>query len=252
MAIETTSLFYPEQKIHIGEYELTEGVEIQIYSAKDTYFDWAKLKLSQAFYGKITIAKGDKVEILLGYDGNLNSVFQGYAYKCDGKIIICKDEMVKLEQTKITNTFLDAEPGEIVEYCLLQAGVASYKLFENSYQKRSIVPISGKNVIQVMEEIKILWRIPHLFYFLQRTFHFGSKHVQEKIYKFEYGINIISLTEEKGQWILETASVPFIRHSDIIEMNHPSVQGKRQVSKVVFSSNEAGFLRTRIYFEVEK
>lgn len=246
---EITSLFYPETKAKIGDYQFTKGISLSVYSSKDTYFDWAKVKMLKAFENQITMSKLDEAEIMLGYDQNLHSVFKGYVFKLgEEKELILKDDMLKLENTKLTHTFLDASPTDIVEYCLRQAGITQYKLFEKKYPKRKIVPVQQKNVIQILEEVKRLWKIEDLFYFAQGIFYFGQKHDQAKIYKFEYGSNIISLTKESGLWVIETASVPFIRHSDYIDIEHPQVSGRYEVSKIIFSGSDAGFLRSRIYF----
>lgn len=249
---EVTSLFYPESRLNIGRYTLSRGVKIDAYSAKDTYYDWAKVRILKELEALITINKLDAAELQLGYDGDLQRVFQGYVYKpgsdsSEERELILKDDMLRLESTKITETFLDVTPDEIVRYCLLQAGITEYKLFENTYPKRKVIPIVQKSIIQVLEEVKRLWNIKDLFYFARGVFYFGQKHVQEKVYTFEYGNNIISLGKENGLWVLETAQVPFIRHSDIINLDHHKVSGEQEVIKVVFS-NASGFMRTRLYF----
>lgn len=63
-----------------------------------------------------------------------------------------------------------------------------------------------------------------------------------------YGVNIIALTRSGGSWELETVSAPFVRHSHKISVKHPKVSGEFEVSKVVSSTSENGFIRTKIYF----
>ena len=249
---EVTSLFYPEAQLELGGYILTKGIKIEAYSAKDTYYDWAKVQILKELEELVTINKLDKAELMLGYDGNLQSVFQGYVYKPVSnsgteRELLLKDDMLKLETTKITQTFMDVTPDEIVKYCLALANITEYKLFKNNYPKRKVVPIVQKSIIQVFEEVKKLWNIKDLFYFAKGVFYFGQKHIQEKIYTFEYGNNIISLNKENNLWVLETAQVPFIRHSDVINLDHPKIEGEQEVKKIVFS-NGSGFMRTRIYF----
>lgn len=41
---------------------------------------------------------------------------------------------------------------------------------------------------------------------------------------------------------------PFVRHSHKISVKHPKVSGEFEVSKVVSSTSENGFIRTKIYF----
>ena len=63
-----------------------------------------------------------QIQILLGYNGVLDTVFEGYVapggyngggYKDE---IVLKDKMLLLEETTISNTFLDATPQEILAW----------------------------------------------------------------------------------------------------------------------------------------
>ena len=86
------------------------------------------------------------------------------------------------------------------------------------------------------------------FFFSGGVFYWGEKPEQDKTYIFEYGVNIIALTRSGGSWELETVSAPFVRHSHKISVKHPKVSGEFEVSKVVSSTSENGFIRTKIYF----
>lgn len=250
---EVTSLFYPENMVKIGQYQFCEGIEIEVCSDQASYFDWAKVRIIKQLEDIVTINKFDGAEILMGYNGNMNSIFAGYVLKTpeaseNKNEIMMKDDMVKLEQIVVTNTFIDVEPQEIIEYCLRQAGIGNLQLFDQRYAKKGVVSIREKNVIAILEEVKKLWGIEYKFYFVSRTFYFGKSHEQAKIYTFEYGNNIIDIHKEGDLWMLETASAPFIRHSEDINIVHPDLSGTYKAKKVVFTTNEAGFVRTKIYF----
>ena len=47
-----------------------------------------------------------------------------------------------------------------------------------------------------------------------------------------------------GSWELETFSAPFVRHSHKFCVKHPKVSGEFEVSKVVSTTSENGFIRT--------
>ena len=64
----------------------------------------------------------------------------------------------------------------------------------------------------------------------------------------EYGNNIISLTRERGLWKLETVALPDLHHSCQIKVVHPEISGVFYVDKVIFSSDDRGFVRTKIFF----
>ena len=110
------------------------------------------------------------------------------------------------------------------------------------------MPISKKNVIAVIKEVGTIWGIKNKFFFSGGVFYWGEKPEQEKIYNFEYGVNIITLDRPLGSWELETVSAPFVKHSHKINVTHPKVSGEFEVKKVVFRTNETGFVRTYINF----
>lgn len=251
--METIELFYPEINVAIGSYNFQKGIEIEVYSSKDSYFDWAKTRFTQQFNEKITLNKKDKAVMELGYNGVFDEVFEGYVVSplSEGSYtneVILKDDMIHLEETYITNTFLDATPQEILRFCLNKAGISNMKISSKTYQKKKVVPIFKKNVISVIEEIHSIWKIKEEFYFSGGVFYWGEKPEQKKIYEFEYGINIISLERPGGVWELETVSTPFIKHSQKIIVRHPKISGEFETKKVVFTTNETGFIRTYIYF----
>lgn len=246
-------LFYPEINAEIGLYGLSDGIEIEVYSSADSYFDWAKVRFTEQFQDNISIPRREPALIELGYDGSFEEVFQGYVvspYNTGGSQdeIILKDAMILLEETMITNTFLQVTPQEILTFCLNKAGITDIRITSKMYPKKSIVPIVRKNVISVIETIQSVWKIKEPFFFSSGVFYWGERPEQSKVYEFEYAENIISLERSGGLWELETISAPFIRHSHKIMVVHPKVSGEYEVQKVVFSTEATGFIRTRIYF----
>ncbi|MCT4687113.1 serine/arginine repetitive matrix protein 2 [Vallitalea sp.] len=252
--MKNEDLFYPEIQADIGSYSFDKGIEVEVYSSKASYFDWAKVSFTEELGEKVTLSKLDEAVVKLGYDGNLDDVFKGYVNDpvntggSSQNEIILKDDMIKLEETIITNTFLEATPQEILRYSLKKAGIQDYKLSSKVYPKKSIVPIFRKSVIDVIEEIHNLWRIKELFFFADKIFYWGEKPSQSKVYEFEYAVNIIDLTFADGLWELVTVSAPFIKHSQKIKVIHPSISGEFEVSKMVFSTTGDGFTRSKIYF----
>jgi hypothetical protein len=251
--VETSELFYPEINTRIGSYAFQKGIEIEVYSSKESYFDWAKVRFTQQFNEKVVLNKKDKALIELGYNGVFDEVFEGYVMNPvnEGSYsneVILKDDMILLEETYITNTFLNATPQEILSFCLNKAGITNMKISTKTYPKKKVVPIYKKSVISVIEEIHSIWKIKEDFYFSGGVFYWGEKPEQSKIYEFEYGVNIISLDRLGGVWELETVSTPFIKHSQKIIIRHPKISGEFETKKVVFTTNETGFIRTYIYF----
>ena len=44
--METLELFYPQIAARAGPYTLDAGIEFEIFSAKSSYFDWAKIRFT--------------------------------------------------------------------------------------------------------------------------------------------------------------------------------------------------------------
>lgn len=251
--METIELFYPDISVTIGKYNFTKGIEVEVYSSKTSYFDWAKIRFTKQFQNEISINNKENAMIELGYNYVLNEVFKGYVSKPYNKSIsvheiLLKDHMILLEETYITNTFIDAAPQEIISFCLAKAGVTNFKLSNKMYPQKKSVPVNKKNIIDVINQVHAVWDITERFFFSDGVFYWGEKPPQKKIYTFEYGVNIISLNRSAGVWELETVSAPFIKHSHKINVDHPQISGEFEVEKVVFVTNETGFIRTRIYF----
>lgn len=194
------------------------------------------------------------MSIYLGYSGIMEEVFTGYVSspynQAQGKNeILAKDEMQRLEEVTISETFLDVTPQEIVRYLLEVAGISNFQISQEVYQPKKVVPVAQKNGIQVLEEIRRLWQIQKRFYFSGGVFYWCTDPEQKQTYLFEYGSNIIRLERSMGSWELETVSMPFIHHSQTIKIIHPAYTGSALVKKVLFKTNDAGFIRTYITFD---
>lgn len=250
-------LFYPEVSVQVGGYLFGSGLALNIASAKDTSYDWAKIRFTKEYQPHIGFQAMDPAEIRLGYNGSLQSVFTGYVarpYNAAAGMdeILIKDEMARLDAMRITNTFLDATPQEIAAYALTRAGVTSMELVRNTYLPKERVPVVNKSVLELLKYLQNLWAMGNLLTCIRDgTFYWGVTPPQERTYQFSYGENIIALTRESGLWELETVSMPFIRHSDCIQVTHPKLSGSFEVQKMVSTTNQNGFIRTRLYFKGE-
>lgn len=117
--METLELFYPQIAARAGPYSLDAGIEFEIFSAKSSYFDWAKIRFTEQFQPEISLARKDPAAIELGYNGVTEEVFTGFVARPYNKgsgadEITLKDEMLLLEDTQINNTFLDTTPQEVM------------------------------------------------------------------------------------------------------------------------------------------
>lgn len=252
--MKTQNFFYPVQQAVAGKYVFTNGVSMEVFSDKNYLYDWARIRFTRQFNGYISLNRGEEAAISMGYDGRLQTVFKGVVAKQYNQAtykdeILIKDYTLKLEETDLSGTFLDVTPQDLVRHGLSAAGIEDMLLSEKAYPAKKRVAIRKKPVSEFLLEVDALWGIKSIKSFLTGTFYWDQQPEQTEMYAFEYGNNIISLKRERKLWKLETVSVPAIQHSCRISVRHPEVEGIFEVSKVVFSSDDRGFIRTKIYFE---
>ena len=248
-------LFYPKIEARIGSYCFTSGIALEIYSDQKSTYDWAKVKFTKEFQDSVSLNRMDAAELKLGYSDTLQTVFDGYVTKnynhaSGADEILLKDEMLKLGETYITNTFLDTVPQEIAAYALNQAGITSMELVVNQYLTKSRIPVVKKSVPELLKHLQDIWSMGELTACIRdKAFYWGVTPPQKKTYQFTYGENIICLGRESGYWELETVSIPDVRHSDMIQVSHPKISGSFEVKRMQFTTNDRGFIRTTICFE---
>lgn len=251
--MEITELYYPQIAAYAGPYTFDRGIRVEIHSSKDSYFDWAKIRFTEEYQSEISLARKEPASIELGYDNVYDSTFTGYVAKpystgANADEIVLKDDMLLLEDITINDTYLNTTPQEIIRHLLSKAGITAMSLSPQVYPERRRVPICGLSGVKAIDAVNAAWGLQHKFFFSGGTFYWGTAPTQEKVYAFEYGVNILSLERTGGEWIIETVSAPFVKHSHKIAVTHPKVTGTFEVSKVVFTTDDAGFIRTYIYF----
>lgn len=244
--------FYPEVKVNLNNLSLNKGVLIEVVSSKNTVYDYAKIIFTKEILDKINVKKNDECEVLFGYSGNLESIFKGSVVKdlsesSDKCSIQLKDDMLKLERTIVTDTYMNAAPQEIISNVCMKASIKDLSLANQTYASKTI-SIQSMNGIKLIQYINSLWRLNHKFYMQAGRFYWGTSDKQKEIAVFSYGSNILSLKKIDGLWEMQTVSVPFLKHSTLIRVNHPLVSGDYEISKIIFKVNEQGFVRSLIQF----
>ncbi len=252
--MRTQNLFYPVWQAVIGKYSFGEGISIEVFSDKKYLYDWARIRFTRQFNGNISLDRGDEALIRMGYDGRMQDVFRGIVAKSYNKAtfkdeILLKDYTLKLEDARISGTFLEVTPQDLVRQGLMRAGIGEARLGGGDYPVKKKVAVREKTVAEYLMEVDSLWGIKTTKSFLLGVFYWNEKPEQDDMYLFEYGNNIISLTREQRLWKLETVAVPAVQHSRRIGVKHPEISGTFEVEKVIFSSDDRGFARTKIFFE---
>lgn len=252
--MERQELFYPDIQVQIGQYIFKKGISLKTFSEKKSPFDWGRLCFTEPYKNEIALQASDEVVVSLGYDGKLQEVFIGNLVKgYDGaenlNEIIFKDRMLLLERARIKATYINCTPQEIIRDALQKAGITEYQLTDTAYPVMPMVPVVDKSAVEVLKQINTIWGIGLHGGFIRGVFYWGVAPDQKEILEFVYAENIISLDRSREMWELVTVSIPSMQHSQQIRVTHPKITGIFDVEKVIFTTNDGGFIRTSIYFK---
>lgn len=254
--LDRQELFYPDLQVKIGTYIFTEGVSLEIHSDRNKPCDWGKVRFTKEYQPKITLKELSDIVICLGYDGTLQEVFTGTLAKgydgCGINEVLFKDYMYKLQNTYLSTCFKECTPQDIIREGLATAGIKTVHLSKQTYAAKKLFPVYSKSIEQLLQQINTAWGINVKSYFVKGEFYWGIVPEQKEILEFVYGSNIISLGKDVDMWELETISVPSMQHSQKISVVHPKITGIFETEKVIFRTNDAGFIRTTIYFKGEQ
>ena len=119
--MEYKKLTSPEFRVTVGDYILTDGIEVECFSSKASHLDWCRVELSNKLQDMITFEDMDEAVVELGYDDDFDVLMEGYARKEQKdywKEIMIKDDLMKLERIKVKGTFIDCEPQDVIRYIL--------------------------------------------------------------------------------------------------------------------------------------
>lgn len=244
------SLISPRFRVRVGQWELQNGMDIECFSSRESHMDWCKIKLATELFHKIDFKDMDVAKIELGYENDFDLMLSGYARKGTGdywKEIIIKDDLIKLERTKIKQTFIDCTPQDVLFYILTTTGVANYKLSGEAYGKRKTFIIDRQNAVDAIKDINNGWEIQKDFFFQDGMFYWGTKKEQTEQYVLEEGRTILRLNKYGNLWEAETIAIPWIHHSQTVEVLHRKFSGIAEVQRTIVRSSKNG-IKMYIYF----
>lgn len=242
-------LLTPEFRVTLGDMILSDGMEIECYSSNEAHCDWANIVLHPDIEQQIKETYREaKVE--LGYDQEYDLLINGTFHKNKYSIRI-KDEIEKLEQTYITASFLDCTPQDIIQYALGIAGIQKFQLSSKYIEKKTVFPVVNQNLIDLFTSINTQWNLQYKFYFWDKTFYWGVERHQNEIFVLEENETILNLHKLNQLWQLETIGIPWIHHSQKIEVQHSLFSGIAEVEKTIVKVDKDGFTRMYLYFKEE-
>ena len=241
--------FSPAYEIEISGYKLSNGVAFEVYSSSKSAFDWAEVRLTDQIAKYLQLDKMNKIDISIGYADQREQVFGGYIEKNLNNSLVCKDSTLLLHQAKLTETFINVDPSELIAYGLNMASINKYVLRNGYYPKKERLAVSNKSVIELFKLVNQSWGLNEKYFFIpDGTFYWGEVPVQNKVTEFVYQENIISMRNEASYWVLTSIATPQVRHTNTISVVHPKLQGEFVVEKLRHYTNANGFLRTDLYF----
>lgn len=210
------------------------------------------------------LVKDTPIEVHIGYSNDSWKVFSGYVTEPHHPRYLCKDEAVKLFETKIIQTFLKAKPQDVIKHALTKAGITKMNLDPAAYTAKPRFVASGENISDLVRRINTTWQLTNDWYFDDDTFVWmPNKPRTGDVYSYQYEQNIIDLTfstdrDAKGQRSIGTTSgsgklltvvSPFVKHSQEVEIIWPEIKATRfMVETVHHFRNQNGGLRTELYF----
>lgn len=245
-------LISPEFRISTEKYEITSGMEVECFSSRESRSDWCRVELTSQLQSLVTYEDMEPGTVELGYEDDYDTLLSGYCRRAEGdywKEILIRDAMIKVERTEVKGTFTFCTPQDIIRYVLTQAGIADYKLDSAEYGKKDAFIVNRQNGIKTIAQVNSTWGIDNDFFFRDGVFYWGCKPEQENIYVLEESENILSLKKYGDLYEIETLGVPWIHHSQEVEVLHSKYSGVVKVEKTIVKSDANGYTRMYIYFK---
>ncbi len=213
----------PDCKMQIGKYKVQKFNRLFVASDRRIPFDLVELEIPQSIQ---KISSGDELSIAYGYKEDTSwELFKGLVqnvYSSKTKEIFAKDMMLKLNE-KISSSFVNVTPQEIISSCLSWIGISNVFLSKQQFDKKDFV-IFDLDIISVLRRIKDTWDLDDGWSFYcnpDGSFFWGkwdeSFRSKLPVLKLEYGRNIIDLKPGLNGGILKTVILPLF-HSQKIKI----------------------------------
>lgn len=239
------------QQIRIGNVVVSSGLkELDVWRSRKDPAGYASFLFKDEV--EIDTPQGAIVEIDLGYDeSNAARVFTGNVSRPDQERIIAKDSMTKLLQTKVTQSFLQATPQDMIRFGLKLAGIETYSIASQAFSPKDQV-VANLNVHDMIRQrINSYWNIDFAPYFDARDVFVWQPLARPKeMFLFQYGENILEMLADGEIGMFRTVFVPGLDHSQYITISHPRANGIALV-ETVHHFIQDDKLRSEIYYKLE-
>lgn len=250
----------PFYEVTVGSWHVRKAVRLDVFSARTSPVDLAEIEFD-TLGEAVAIQKADPVEIKLGYrEKGLWLVFRGSVHDVSAKrttTIWAKDRMEGLRGVHITQAFVDVSAAEVIRFVADKVGIADMRLGSDQTPKKHHFILNGQNVVDAVKLVNRTWGLDWDFYFEpEGTFvweSWGESRRQQELITFELGKNILDLTpKSEGHGELNTILLPFIRHSNLIQIEDGRFWQETVKARVerLHHSIADGKARTRLEWEL--
>lgn len=246
-------LISPKFRAIIGDMELSDGITAECYSSVTERCNYATIELNKRLIGSVEVSDRMPAEVQLGYADDFDTIVSGYviADRSSGGNIHILDDTVLLMQTRITATFVDSTPQDIIRYALEKAGVTRYQLSDARYQACASMSVYNTSALDLIALVNKRWKIDASYYFVSGCFYWNTGLDQDEIYVLEEGKNILGYTEFCNESEVKTIGIPWIHQGELIEIHHSRYSGQVRVTAAKVKRDEKGQVRMFLTFKPE-
>ena len=233
-----------------GKAPQSDGITAECYSSTTDRCNYAVIELDKQLIGSVELSDMMHAEVRLGYDDDFDTIVSGYVQldRSGGGKVHVLDDTILLMRTRITATFVDSRPQDIIRYGLERAGVTNYQLADAYHPACVSMPVHNASVLDLIALVNKKWDIDADYYFVNGCFHWDTGTDQEDIYILEEGKNILAYTEFCNEREVKTIGIPWIHQGELVEIHHSRYSGQVRVTATKVKRDEKGQVRMFLTF----
>lgn len=245
-------LMAPDYRLTLQTVEVTSGLRVNYRSSKAAGCDTCRVYLSPEAQEAIGDADVSDCRVDMGSEDDYDNIIDGSGtWEKDGTEILVVDGMRKLLDTRIKATFMGCHPQEAIRYILTLCGVEDYQLADTVYGNKKTFAVDNLTGRDAILAVNAAWQLDTPFFYWDDVFWWGKKPDQEYVYELNDG-NIIELEKNGQLWTAEVIGMPWLHHSQYINITHSELIAVGEIETVLVETSEKGFTDMYITFrEVE-
>lgn len=226
----------PDFRVTLNNMQIESGFFVDYYGSEDEHTNRCILTPYEDAAEALADADLTDVIVEIGCDYDYCTLVQGHGYSVDGtESILVKDDMTRLKDTFIQETFLDCSPDEVLKYIFVQCGITQYQLPQKKYERKTVFSVPRMTALQAMEEIQHYWNLEVFYGFIDGIFYWDCEPDQDEIYELDSS-NILDMEQSGKIWTAGIVPVPWIRIGQLILVTDSAFYGVARVKKCVIKT----------------